>query len=94
MTRLALLALALIGCARVDIDEVRHEASDYARNLPGTTNVVCADADSDGDGYVSCTVFRGSGDPIAIQCGAERYCLFNCAHGCKYMPIPRSPGPQ
>lgn len=45
------------------------EAEKYAANIPGVTNIECNRYDSDSDGYVSCTLFRGRNEPKQIECG-------------------------
>jgi hypothetical protein len=88
MTKVSLLVLCtavvnvLGACHNADIGEARKQADVFARKIPGFQSVACVDSDSDGDGYISCTVFRGDRDPVAIKCGSENYCVSNCAHGC------------
>lgn len=86
MNRLILL-FALACCSRTDTAKANSSAHEYMRDVPGATGAQCADTDSDGDGYVSCTIFRGSADPLPIQCGSEKWCVWNCASGCKYTPF-------
>ena len=85
----ALLALTMVltGCSSADVSDARKQAQDFMTKIPNAKSVECNDSDSNKDGYVSCTVFRTTGDPIGIQCGAENWCVFNCAHGCR-MAIP------
>jgi hypothetical protein len=74
----------LPGCNMADHDKAVSAAKKYAKNVPDATgNVDCVAKDSDGDGYVSCTIFRKEGDPVAVECGAEKWCGCNCAEGCK-----------
>lgn len=80
-------ALFMAGCSRTDSEAANKAAQEYATHFKNVTGVECANVDSDHDGYVSCTLFRGSEDPLPIQCGAEKYCLWNCARGCKYTPF-------
>jgi len=83
---LAILA-SLCACSRTDVDAANKAAKAFVKNIDGATGVVCADTDTDGDGYVSCTVFMGKGvEPMQIQCGSETICINNCARGCKYEP--------
>ncbi len=77
------LLTCLFACHHADVADARKQAEAFAKKIPGATEVQCTDSDSDGDGYVSCTVFRGSDDPLPIQCGAENWCVSNCAHGCR-----------
>lgn len=87
MKKILLSITFLVACANVDINKANREAKEFARNIAGASGVSCNDTDSDHDGYVSCTVFRGEKDPIAISCGAEVRCLFNCASGCRVTPL-------
>lgn len=89
MTKLiVIVSLVLsVGCNRTDKAAADSAAQEYIKHIEGATSVVCADTDTDGDGYVSCTVFMGKGEePMQIQCGSEMYCVNNCARGCKYEP--------
>jgi hypothetical protein len=86
MKRIILALVLLMSCARVDIADIRREAEQFATHVQGATSTDCADADTDGDGYVSCTIFRGDKDPLPIQCGSQNYGCANRAHGCKYVP--------
>lgn len=61
------LTLCLTGCN--DYEKAEAAAGDYAQKLPGATgHVNCVPRDSDGDGYVSCSVFLKKGPPIGIEC--------------------------
>ena len=82
-----LLCLPFAACHNADSSKATAEANEFIKHIADATGVSCNDSDSDGDGYVSCTVFRGSKDPLAISCGAENYCAFNCATGCKLTPV-------
>lgn len=86
MKKLLFASLFIVACTRVDSDKVDTYAQEYAKHFPGSTGVECAKSDTDGDGYVTCTVFMGNEEPISIQCGAEKWCVANCAEGCKYVP--------
>jgi hypothetical protein len=79
----ALLLLMLAGCHNADVADAQRQAEKFMQKIPGAVSVQCNDSDSNGDGYVSCTIFRGSAEPLAIQCGAENWCATNCAHGCR-----------
>jgi len=83
---LLFITTLIIACTHADAQSADQQAREFIKHLPGATDVVCNDSDSDGDGYVSCTVFRGALDPLAISCGAENWCTFNCAKGCKLTP--------
>ncbi len=53
-------------------DKARDSAYDFAKQMGVPfTGVTCVDMDSDGDGYVSCTVFRTGQDPYPIECARE-----------------------
>lgn len=86
----ALLILVLFGCNNADVKDAQTQAETFMKQIPGAMSVQCNDSDSDGDGYVSCTIFRGSADPLAIQCGAENWCVTNCAHGCRLATVRQS----
>lgn len=86
MTKLLPILLLLAACERTDVSAANSSAATFAKNIPNATGTTCADVDSDGDGYVTCTVFRGEQEPMQIQCGSERLCVWNCARGCKYEP--------
>lgn len=81
---LVLAVLVLASCERTDITAANISAGEFAKHVDGSTGVTCAEVDTDGDGYVSCTVFRGHDEPMQIQCGSQRLCVWNCARGCKY----------
>jgi hypothetical protein len=83
--------LIMAACHNADVASARKQAEEFAKEIPGAVRVQCNDSDSDGDGYVSCTIFRGSNDPLPIQCGAENWCVTNCAHGCR-LAIPTTKG--
>lgn len=71
-----------ISCARANSDAANESAIEFSKNFKNSTSVSCTQTDSDNDGYCGCTVFTDS-DPISIECGCERICIFNCARGCK-----------
>lgn len=87
MKKLLASLTLLVACSTADIGRARKYAEDFAKNVDGATGVDCNDSDSDNDGYVSCTVFRKGMDPLPLSCGAERFCVFNCASGCKVTPF-------
>lgn len=95
---LVLVALVLVlvllfsGCSRTDAEAANQSALQFTQHIEGQTGVVCAESDSDRDGYVSCTVFRGKDEPLQIQCGSEKWCVWNCARGCKYQPTVKVRG--
>lgn len=83
---LILALCAFPACDTTDHAAANQSAKEFMSNIPGATGVQCADQDTDNDGYVSCTIFRGSADPLPIQCGSQKYCI-NCSRGCKYIPF-------
>lgn len=92
MKRLVFLLAMLGGCQCSAPEEARKSATAYMLNIPDATRVECADRDTNHDGYCSCTVFRGSAEPLPIECGCERFCIWNCARGCKYVPFAGGKG--
>ncbi len=78
--------IGLSGCRRTDPEAASSAAEEFVRHIPDATGVECAQTDSDGDGYCSCTVFKGREEPMQIQCGCQAVCVFNCVRGCKYQP--------
>lgn len=83
--------LAIIACNRTDKAAADAAAKEFITHIDGAQSVLCAETDTDGDGYVSCTVFMKGEEPMQIQCGSETYCI-NCARGCKYEPALRLRG--
>lgn len=67
------------------------EAQDFARQLyPGeTARASCQGVDTDGNGYVSCTVVIGNHPPMFIECGSQ-YSIGN--NGCRAIrPVVQQP---
>jgi flagellar basal body-associated protein FliL len=70
---LTLAALTLCGCSAVigaDTAEAESYAQEFvAKNFPqaNVQNLECQNADSDGDGYVSCTVSLKEGAKTRLQ---------------------------
>lgn len=87
MKKILMLLIVSASCSNADPQEAQRLAEQFAQHVDGATSVLCNDTDSDQDGYISCTVFRKDQDPLSLQCGAEKVCGCNCAHGCKYMPV-------
>jgi hypothetical protein len=84
--------LSLVACKTTDKEAADASAKEFIKNVDGAKSVVCADTDTDRDGYVSCTVFfAGDREPMQIQCGSETYCV-NCVRGCKYEPAMKLRG--
>ena len=81
--------IALIGAVVVGIScrsavsskgEAERSAKAWAAQLGGeVTGVNCTRNDTDGDGYVSCTIFRKDKDPISVDCAAR----FTMNDGCR-----------
>jgi hypothetical protein len=95
MKRLAILLLTIVACESVDADKAQHFADEYAvKHFGSDATADCVRADTDRDGYVSCTVFVHGREPEQIQCGAEKWCVANCAEGCKFVPTVKLNGPQ
>ncbi len=93
MNKIAILVILIvnisivnISCVRTDRKAAQKSAEEFRKHLAGSSGVLCTDTDTDGDGYISCTVFMHNADPIQIQCGSEMWCIVNCARGCKYQP--------
>lgn len=58
----------------------------WAQHIPTATGVTCVAMDLNGDGYLSCSVFRGSELPIAIECASEE----RIQSGCR-LPVGQAP---
>jgi hypothetical protein len=58
------------ACKRYNSDQgiATEAALEWSKSLSDTIKVECVKWDSDLDGYVSCTVYRESGDPLYIEC--------------------------
>ena len=70
-------------------DAAKSEARKYARDLGVRySGISCADYDSDGDGYISCTIKPETGDLMYIECRGA----YSIGHGCRSpkMQIPQS----
>lgn len=75
-----LLATTDDGCSgEYDMQRVRGEASHWLGEMGyAYYGFSCSDTDSDGDGYVSCTVnLKEHPDPLLIECRARN------GHGCR-----------
>lgn len=90
MKKLLIIFVVLAACHHADVGKAKKEAAEYAKHFQNVTGVECNASDSDGDGYVSCTIFRSDADPVPIACGAENWCITNCAEGCKMLSLPSS----
>ena len=81
-TVVVIIVIAMV-CSFIGPDwkEAEGHAKQFSKNISGARNVSCVKKDTDGDGWCSCTIF---GDQIVpVDCGCERFCLTNCAEGCK-----------
>lgn len=74
---IVIVVLAIIGIAygtsqaTKATDDTLRDAKLFGQNATGEVNpnVTCAERDTDGDGYVSCTIFpKDKRLPIAIEC--------------------------
>lgn len=66
---LFLLVTVLASCRGVG--EAENSAKAFAdRRFENSTGVECMERDSDGDGYVSCTIFLPD-DAVGIECATE-----------------------
>lgn len=79
----SLLTLVPSSCANSKPERAEAAAREFSTHIEDATGTACAQRDTDNDGYCSCTVFRKDHDPMRIDCGCERWCIFNCATGCK-----------
>ena len=61
-------------------------ATEFSKDIPNARGVSCVRKDTDNDGWCSCTIFGKQ--LTAVECGCERFCLFNCASGCK-LSLPK-----
>jgi hypothetical protein len=83
---IGLLCWLIATCAGCDAPQERDpkaEARAFAADLGmPVRGVSCVQADSDGDGYVSCTLVSTEGAPIAIDCG------YSWVRGCRLRKQP------
>lgn len=78
------LALVIFGRGCCVGPEQTHAAQKEAKKWAAdlglqVTGVSCGDVDSDGDGYVSCTIALVNGDTKAIECRGA----YSWGHGCR-----------
>jgi hypothetical protein len=84
---IVLIVVGIVGiiscweCCRwtADHDVATSEAEKFSENISGVTKIECVARDTDGDGYVSCTLFRGNKDPLFIECAGS----FTTNTGCR-----------
>lgn len=76
----ALVTLALLACGNVK--SAKQSARRYADDLGyKVVGVACTSVDTDGDGYVSCSVrVEGREDPLALECSRGDWSF---TEGCK-----------
>lgn len=83
---IGILIAILVGGSwnRKATPETLRYAQEFAGQLPDSdgAKASCMDRDSNGDGYVSCTVFRKAKDPLPIECGFEKSIGWS-NHGCR-----------
>jgi len=91
-TSIAVLWLSLCGCDAVTSGRVKYRAREDAHLYVRTMHpawalpvVDCQGVDSDGDGYVRCTVGDGANVTEAIECRTSL--LFNYQRGCVFMRL-------
>lgn len=74
MRRMIALALFLANCTEA-VEDREREAAAFASKLGfDTQGVSCANSDSDGDGYVSCTVSvrnESKLETLAVECASQ-----------------------
>jgi len=89
----AMVAMGLLAGCDPDWERAERDAKEFAAKIPGATREVsCAKGDSDGDGYCSCTVFMDDGSLQNIDCGCEKYALWNKKEGCKVVDAVKFQG--
>lgn len=81
MIRSLLIAALLLGCG--DVEKAKAAARTYATDLGyKVVGVACTGTDTDGDGYMGCSVrVEGSDAPIALECESGGFGSFT--QGCK-----------
>jgi prepilin-type N-terminal cleavage/methylation domain-containing protein len=79
------LALSVVACKGMTSgDETKkaatHDAAKFVKELGWqVTGISCADIDSDGDGYVSCTIAKKDGTTDFVECRGA----YSFGHGCR-----------
>ena len=79
---LALLLVTPLAACGVDESAIKPWVKQH---FPGAT-YECMSVDSDGDGYVSCTVFPPDDKPVPIECSAVMTPL---TQGCRIARVGR-----
>jgi type II secretory pathway pseudopilin PulG len=90
---LTVLALVLSAACSGNAQKntAKEEATKYARELGVSfSGISCADYDSDGDGYVSCTIRPEVGDLMYVECRGA----YSIGHGCRIPKIRIPPSKQ
>jgi hypothetical protein len=89
-----LLVLVVIGgmqgCNKAG-EETTQDAIRFSKNLgENITGINCMKYDSDGDGYVSCTLFLRDKPPLAVDCAAHSFMSWRNS-GCRLQKpiVPR-----
>lgn len=68
---LLVVIFGMQGCNKAG-EEATQDAIKFGKNMgENITGVDCVKYDSDGDGYVSCTLFLRDKPPFAIDCAAH-----------------------
>lgn len=86
------MLLAFVGCFG-DPEAAKASARAYAKDLGyDVAGVSCTGVDSDGDGYVSCTVRLSNPDPsghslLALECSRGEATFTS---GCKVAPLVKN----
>jgi len=78
---IAITLLAVLSACGIDGTKARKNADTFTRTALGATpkKITCQNTDSDGDGYVSCTVRDSEGELYALQCSGA----FSFNSGCR-----------
>jgi hypothetical protein len=81
----AVIGIFVRGCNNEE--GAKKEAEKWSSQMyPGEkVNIVCQDVDTDGNGYVSCTIKPGDKNPIALECSVN----LSWNDGCR-LPILRN----
>ena len=60
-------------------EDAVNDAQNWSRPVPGATGGETTGRDTDGDGYISCTVFRQNAEPLFIECAST----LSASSGCR-----------
>lgn len=73
------------GCSGADAKEAQKNATRYLQDLGIKGPMVCQRVDTDGDGYISCTVKdEVTGQLMAFECSGS----ISWNHGCRLPKVP------